>query len=188
MGANCLALSRRSVEKPHSAAFSRKNRAAGNRKANSLRVSPGKIVRAQGLLMQGHSRRSVSRLLHMSEHTVGKIVRTADFQAFLQEQRERLFAIAPDALESFHTAVKVDGRLAYVFLKDIGAVPSPADRIAAPVDDPSKMTKEDRADRQTRLLASVIAERHRVFDLELPDDMQAAIDQDEATEAEMERR
>lgn len=31
------------------------------------------------------------------------------------------------------------------------------------------MTKEDRANRQTRLIASVIAERHRVFGIELPD-------------------
>jgi hypothetical protein len=82
MSSSCLALSRRSAKEPHSAAPSHKTSAAGNRKADSLRVSPGKIVQAQGLLIQGHSRRSVSRSLHMSEHTVAKIVRTADFQKF----------------------------------------------------------------------------------------------------------
>jgi hypothetical protein len=183
MSSSCLALSRRSAKEPHSAAPSHKTSAAGNRKADSLRVSPGKIVQAQGLLIQGHSRRSVSRSLHMSEHTVAKIVRTADFQKFLQAQRERLFAVVPDALESFRAAVKLDGRLAHLFLKDIGVVPSTGDRIVAPVDDPSKMTKEDPMARQTRLIAAVIAERHRVFNIELPDDMQAAIDQGEATES-----
>ena len=48
---------------------------------------------------------------------------------------------------------------------------------------PQATSAEDSTARQTRLIAAVIAERHRVFAIELPDDMQAAIDQDEASES-----
>jgi hypothetical protein len=87
-------------------------------------VPPGKIVQAQALLVQGHSQREIGRALRISPMTVAKIIKAEDFQGFITAQRERLFAIAPDALESFRSQVKVDGHLAYVFMKDLGIIPS----------------------------------------------------------------
>ena len=182
MSENCLALRRRSTKEPHSAALSRKNRAMENRNGDSLRVSPGKIVRAQGLLIQGHSRRSVSRQLRMSERTVAKIVRTQDFQGFIKQQRERLFAIVPDALESFRAGVQNDPRLAYLLLRDLGVIPSREELLNLTRTPPQAPT-EDREERIIRGLAAVIAERHRVFGIELPPEMQAVIDREEAAES-----
>jgi hypothetical protein len=39
----------------------------------------------------------------MPGHTVAEEIRTEDFQDFIKEMREKLFAIAPEALESFRT-------------------------------------------------------------------------------------
>jgi hypothetical protein len=69
--------------------------------------------------------REVSRNLHMSAHTVAKVVRTEDFVRHIKEMQERLFGIAPIALESFRAKVATDGNLAYSFLKDLGIIPSP---------------------------------------------------------------
>jgi hypothetical protein len=51
----------------------------------------------------------------MSAHTVAKVIKTEHFVDHIKQMQERLFAIAPDALASFHEQVKRDGRLAYVF-------------------------------------------------------------------------
>ena len=80
------------------------------------------------MLVQGHSQREIGRELHISPMTVAKIIKAEDFQTFLKEMQERLFAIAPDAIDSFHSAVKTDGHLAYIFMKDLRIVPSPGSR------------------------------------------------------------
>jgi hypothetical protein len=79
-------------------------------------------------------------------------------------------------------------RLAYLILRDLGVIPSREAMLNLEKVTPQATSAEDRAARQTRLLASVIAERHRVFGIELPDDMKAAIGQGDAAEVEMPRR
>jgi len=47
------------------------------------------------------------------------------------------------------------------------------------------MTREDRDNWQTRVIANVIAERRRVFGIELPPEMQEALDQNRAAETKV---
>ena len=115
--------------------------------------------------------------------TVAKIIKAEDFQNFIKEQQERLFAIAPDALESFRAQVKTDGHLAYVLLKDLGIIParealmammapSPADSYGAGID------------RQAYMIANVLLESHRNMGVDLTPDMQDKLDADEREHAE----
>lgn len=173
MSANCLAFSRRSAKEPHSAVSGRKNRARLGRKVQSLRVPPGKIIKAQAMLIQGDSQREIARTLHMSEHSVAKVVRAENFQNFLREQQERLFAIAPDALESFRAQVKMDGYLAYAFLKDLGIIPS-REAIVSLMNPASPQT-ETGEERQARMVACVLLEGNANFDVDLPDDVAKAL-------------
>jgi hypothetical protein len=176
MGANCLALSRRSAKEPHSAVSGRKNRARLGRKVQSLRVPPGKIIKAQAMLIQGDSQREIARTLHMSEHSVAKVVRAENFQNFLREQQERLFAIAPDALESFHAQVKMDGHLAYVFMKDLGIIPSRESLVnLMNVTSPQNEAGEER---QARMVACALLEGNKNFGVDLPKDIEEALAKD----------
>lgn len=82
MGANYLpihARNGRSTKVPHSAASNRKKRERSVRKVQPLRVPPGKIIKAQAMLIEGRSQREIGRTLHMSGHTVAKVVSTEDF-------------------------------------------------------------------------------------------------------------
>ena len=126
MSANCVRIpsSKQPAKQPRAASSSSANRIRPERKVQKLRVPPGKIIKAQAMLAEGHSQREVSRELHMSGHSVAKIIRSEDFQNFIRQQREQLFAIAPLALESVRAGVMTDSRLAYVFLKDLGIIPS----------------------------------------------------------------
>ena len=179
MSAICVGLTRRSSKQRYSASSSSKMGGPQTRRTH-LRVPPAKIVQAEALLAQGHSQRSVSRALHISEHTVAKIIKAEDFQSFLKSQRERLFALAPMAIESFRAQLARDGRLAYVFLKDLGVVPSREERLKLTTAPTQTIEPESLIDRQTRLIAAVIAERHRVFGIELPDEMKQAIEKSES--------
>src|ERR1700733_1695415 len=123
MGAKCLPIqskNRWSAREPHAAASGRKNRARPSRRIRALRVPPGKIIKAQAMLIEGHSQREIGRTLHMSGHTVAKVVRAEDFARHIKEMQERLFAIAPIAIESVRAQVQMDGYLAFTFLKSIG--------------------------------------------------------------------
>ena len=68
-------------------------------------------MKAQAMLIEGHSQREVGRTLHMSAHTVAKVIKTEDFVDHIKQMQERLFAIAPDTLASFHAQVKLDGQV-----------------------------------------------------------------------------
>jgi hypothetical protein len=68
MGAKCLRLyctNRGSVNEQHAAASGRKNRVRPSRKIQSLRIPPGKIIKAQAMFVEGHSQRVFGRTLHM---------------------------------------------------------------------------------------------------------------------------
>jgi hypothetical protein len=130
------------------------------------------------MLIEGHSQREISRVLHLSPHTVAKVVKTEDFQNFIRSQREQLFGITSLALESLRALVATDGRLGYILLKDLGVVPDREAMLNLAHVEPPPPSKEDRDARQTNVIAAVIQQRHKVFKIELPDDMKAALEKD----------
>jgi transcriptional regulator with XRE-family HTH domain len=139
-------------------------------------VPAGKIVQAQALLVKGCSQRAIARELRISPMTVAKIIRTEDFQSFLKEQQERVFAIAPIAIESFQAQVATDGYLAFAFLKNIGIIPSP-EAIAQFLNTATPQT-ETGDERQARMIASVLLEGHKNYGLDLGEDFDAAMAKD----------
>lgn len=167
MGAKSLPIhsqNGRSTEVPHPTASNRKKRAKSRRKVQSLRVPPGKIIKAQAMLIEGRSQREIGRTLHMSGHTIAHLVRAADFQGFIKEQQERLFGIVPVALESFRAEVAKNGVLAHTFLKDLGVIPSP--EALAQFFNATKPRSETGEERQARMLACVLLEARKNYGLE----------------------
>jgi hypothetical protein len=181
MSASCVSIhprKRQSAKQPRTASSSSKNGVPQFQKAGVPRVAPGKIIKAQTMLIEGYSQREIGRVLHLSPHTVAKVVKTEDFQNFIREQREQLFGIASLALESFRALAATDGRLAYIFLKDLGVVPDRNAMLNLAHVEPPPPSKEDRDTRQTNVIAAVIQQRHKVFGIELPDDMKAALEKE----------
>jgi hypothetical protein len=168
----------RSAKRPRAASSGIENPIPGTPKVQSLRVAPGKILKAEAMAIEGCSQREIGRELHMSGHSVAKIIRSEDFQNFIRQQREQLFAIAPLALETVLAGVMTDSHLAYAFLKDIGIIPPREVMLNLAHVEPPAPSIEDRQARQIRMIATVIEERHRVFGIELPDDMKAALEKD----------
>ncbi len=144
-------------------------------KSRPLRVPPGKIVQAQALLVQGHSQRSIGRELRISPMTVAKIIKSEDFQSFIKEMQERLFAIAPIALEAFRAEVATNGILAHAFLKDLGIIPS-GETMARFLN--AATPTESEYERQARLIAHVMLSAHEELGVELPEDVTAALAKD----------
>jgi hypothetical protein len=109
-------------------------------------------------------------------------VKAPELQAHLQRIRERIWGMADDATDVVLEAIvqKRDVRISYELLRDIGVLPRASQIVQQPAQ--LAMTREDRDNWQTRVIANVIAERRRVFGIELPPEMQEALDQGSAAE------
>ena len=127
------------------------------------------------MLIEGHSQREIGRTLHMSGHTVAKVVRTEDFARHIKEMQERVFGIVPIAIETFRAEVATNGILAHAFLKDLGVIPSP-EAIAQYLN--AATPTESGYERQARLVASVMLEAHEQLGVDLPEDVTAALAKD----------
>jgi hypothetical protein len=158
------------------ASSSIKNRIRKRRSERTLRVSPAKIIKAEEMLFKGHTQREVGRTLHMSTHTVARVVKTEHFQDFIREQRERLFGLASVAIESVQEGLSTDPHLAYAFLKDLGIIPSRDAMMQLGATPSAQTSQEEREERQRHFIAAAIQERHRVFEIELPDDIKEAME------------
>jgi len=143
--------------------------------AKPIRISPGKLLQVQGRLLQGESQRQIARELHVSRSTTTRVIKSADFQNFITESREKLFGIVPEALESFRAAVEVDGYFAYRFLTDLGISPD-REAMLALANATSSMNREDQGGlRQAVMLAACMLESQKVYGTELPDDIKARL-------------
>ena len=183
MSASCVPIhprKPRSAKRPRIAASNIESGIRGGRKVQSLRVAPGKIIKAQTMLVEGCSQREISRVLEMSPHTVAKLIKTEDFQNYIRSQREQLFGIASLALESLRALVATDGRLAYILLKDLGVIPDREAMLNLAHVEPPPQNKDERDARQINLIAAVIQQRHKVFGIELPAEMTAALEKENA--------
>jgi hypothetical protein len=166
------------AKQPRAASSGSENGVRQFQKARVPRVAPGKIIKAQNMLIEGCSQREIGRVLHLSPHTVAKVIKTEDFQNFIRSQREQLFGIASLALESFRALVATDGRLGYIFLKDLGVVPDREAMLNLAHVEPPPPSKEDRDARQTNVIAAVIQQRHKIFKIELPAEMTVALEKE----------
>ena len=94
-------------------------------------------------------------------------------QAFVQEMRERFYGLAPDALAAIEYALREqkDAQIGYTMLRDIGVAPRKGETLPQP-----PPTMDERTARQERFIAAVIAQRRKLFDIELPEELQDAYD------------
>src|SRR6266404_6142561 len=77
MSASCISIHPRkpqSGKQPRAAPSSSENGVRQFRKARVPRVAPGKIIKAQTMLIEGYSQREIGRVLHLSPHTVAKVI------------------------------------------------------------------------------------------------------------------
>lgn len=148
-------------------------------------ISSAKIVRIERRHLEGESNWEIARAEHCGRNTVAKIVKAPELQEHLQRIRERIWGMADHAADVVFEAIveKRDARISYELLRDIGVLPRASQIVQQPVQ--LAMTREERDDWQTRAIASVIAERRRVFGIELPPEMQTAIDQANPAETEL---
>jgi hypothetical protein len=148
-------------------------------------ISSAKITRIERRHLEGESNREIARAEHCGRSTVAKVVKAPELQEHLQRIRERIWGMADCAAEVLFEAMvqNRDARIAYELLRDLGVLPRASQIVQQPAQ--LSMTREERDDWQTRAIASVIAERRRVFGIELPSEMQAALDQGEAAETKL---
>jgi hypothetical protein len=140
-----------------------------------IRIAPGKLLQVQGRLLQGESQRQIARELRVSRNTVGKVIRSEDFQSVIQEQRGRLFSIVPAAVDSLRAGVSTDPHLAFALLRNLGIVPD-REAMLSLANATSSTNREDQGGlRQAVMLAACMLESQNVYGTELPEDIKARL-------------
>jgi hypothetical protein len=145
--------------------------------AKPLRISPGKLLQVQGRLLQGESQRQIARELHVSRSTTTKVIKSQDFQNCITESRERLFGIVPEALESFRSAVRVDGAMAHQFLREMGIVPERDEMLALAQTIPSMTPEEAGRFRQSVMIGAVLLDSEKNYGAYLPEDVKTKLNE-----------
>jgi transposase len=147
-------------------------------------LSSAKIVRIERRYLEGESNREIARAERCGRNTVARVVKAPELREHLERVRERIWGMADHAADVVLEAIvqKRDARISYELLRDVGVLPRASQIVQQPAQ--LAMTREERDDWQTRAIASVIAERRRVFGIELPTEMQQALDQANPAETE----
>ena len=154
-------------------------------KTHRPHISAAKIIRIERRHLEGQSAREIARAERCGRNTVARVVKAPELREHLERVRERIWGMADHAADVVFEAIvqNRDARISYELLRDIGVLPRASQIVQQPAQ--LVMTREERDDWQTRAIASVIAERRRVFGIELPSEMQAALDQGEAAETKL---
>jgi hypothetical protein len=145
------------------------------------RIPPPQVERIKQRFILGESQRAIARQEGRSRPAIARIVKSEEMQAFVQEMRERFYGLAPDALAAIEYALREqrDAQIGYAILRDIGVAPRKGETLPQP-----PLTLNDRTARQERFIAAVIAQRRKLFDIELPDELQDAYNQGAVDEGE----
>jgi hypothetical protein len=121
----------------------------------------------------GDSIRQIAREEQRDRATVTKIVRSDEMNAFVQEMRERFYALAPDALATIEYALREqkDARIGLEVLRDIGVRPSKGESLPLPA-----TTPESGYSRQAIMIANVLLEGHQHMGVDLPEAVEEALE------------
>ena len=144
-------------------------------------ISTVKILSIQKRHLAGQSNREIARAERCGRSTVASVVRAPDLQQHLQQVRERVWGMADNAADVLFESIVEgrDPRIAYELLRDVGVLPR-ASQIVYDPNGTSPSTQERRQDQMAHLIGSVMLNRHKVFGVEFPPDVQEVLDQKEA--------
>ncbi len=136
------------------------------------RIPRPQIERIKQRHILGQSQREIARAERRSRPTIARIINGEEMQAFVQEMRERFYALVPDALATIEYALQEqsDARIAYDILRDVGVAPRKGEPLQLPA-----TTPEDGYSRQAVMIANVLLEANQNMGVDLPPGVEEAL-------------
>jgi hypothetical protein len=145
-------------------------------------VPPPQSARIVQKFITGRSIRQIAREEGRDRATITKIVRSSEVQNYVEKIREQYFGLGELALSAVRKAIQEekDGRLAYQLLKDIGVVPSSAERNLSNIQ-AQQQAEEDSEEARVQTwmgrLIRVVFEKSRVYGTPIGDPLEDALGQ-----------
>lgn len=126
-----------------------------------------KILRIQQRHISGETNSEIARSEGCDRHTVGRIIKTPEMAAYIEEMRARFNGFAPLALDAVEHGLTIakDTRVACEVLKAIGIIEPRKDKM--PVADEQK-SEEQLTIQWMGKLAFLALEKHAVYGTKLP--------------------
>jgi hypothetical protein len=153
-------------------------------KQSVSRLPTPTVVRIQARYVAGENQTQIAKAEGCDRETVSRIVRSSEMVEYIEQMKEEFRGLVPDALNAIRYAlcVQKDARIAYEVLRNVGIAPRSGETEQLPT---TPSSAEERVEKQMRMIAGVMLSRREVFGIELPSDIQEALDQGEAAETEL---
>jgi hypothetical protein len=152
-------------------------------KQHLSRLPTPTVVRIQARYVAGENQTQIARAEGCDRETVSRIVRSSEMTEYIEQMRAEFRGLVPDALNAIRYAlcVQKDARIAYEVLRNVGIAPRAGETEQLPA---TPSSAEERAEKQMRMIAGVMLSRREVFGIELPSDIEEALDKANAADTE----
>jgi len=153
---------------PQNPAKSRKNvsRARAKKLSGSLHIPVPQQIRIQNRYLMGQSIRKIAREEDRDWTTIAKVLMksTDKMQAYVEEQRAKLFVLTSDAVDVIRKGLKRGNlEMAYKFLIDTGVMPQQA--VVGAATAPEQLTQDELTKKELGKVIQMAIERARDYDL-----------------------
>jgi hypothetical protein len=160
---------------------STKNCPKNHRKTTKTRGSylpEPKVLRIQQRYINGENKSEISKKEKVDRGTVARIVKFPEVQGFIAQMQQEFFGLIPDAMEVIRHSLRVEKNPAFAYrvLEGTGVAPHQRERLQLP----DTISSETGYERQVRLVSNVLLEGRKGFDIDLPEDLEAALVKEES--------
>ena len=134
------------------------------------RIPPVKRIRVMQRYASGENQTAIARQEEINRETVGRIVKSAEMEAFTEEIRESWRALCEDAIQSVRRLIASDDKqTVFRVLESNGIVAPQGQMHNLSVQAAAKPTGDERMNTLRACFADVMMERARVFKTPMPE-------------------
>jgi hypothetical protein len=134
------------------------------------RVPPVQRIRVMQRYTSGENQTAISRQEGINRETVGRIVKSAEMEAFTEEIRESWRALCEDAIQSVRRLIAKDDRQTVFRVLESSKIIAPLGQVQNfSVNPAPKHTGDERVKELMGAFAAVAIERARVFKTPMPE-------------------
>jgi Helix-turn-helix domain len=134
------------------------------------RIPPVKRIRVMQRYASGENQTAIARQEGINRETVGRIVKSAEMEAFTEEIRERWRGLCDDAIQSVRRLIAKDDKQAVFRVLESNGIVAPQGQMHnLSVQAAAKPTGDERVKELMGAFAAVAIERARVYKTPMPE-------------------
>jgi hypothetical protein len=134
------------------------------------RIPPIKRIRVMQRYASGENQTAIAQQEKINRETVGRIVKSAEMEAFTEEIRERWRGLCEDAIQSMRRLIASDDRQSVFRVLESNRIIAPQGQVQSPsAQTAASPNQDERVNTLRACFADVMMERAKVFRTPMPE-------------------